>query len=84
MNWKTKLSSRKLWLAIIGFVSALLMAYGAEPDTVEKVTSVIMAGGVLISYILAEGWIDASRESGDTVIEVGEPVDLGGEFDGRE
>ena len=84
MSWKTKLSSRKLWLAIIGFVSALLMAYGSDPGTVEKVTSVIMAGGVLVSYILAEGWIDASRESGDTVIEVGETVDLGGEFDGRE
>lgn len=84
MDWKRKLSSRKLWLAIIGFVSALLMAYGAEPGTVEKVTSVIMAGGVLVSYILAEGWIDASRESGDTVIEVGEPIDIGGEFDGQE
>lgn len=70
MDWKRKLSSRKLWLAIIGFVSALLMAYGAEPGTVEKVTSVIMAGGVLVSYILAEGWIDASRESGDTIVEV--------------
>ena len=77
MSWKTKLSSRKLWLAIIGFVSALLMAYGADPGTVEKVTSVIMAGGVLVSYILAEGWIDASREKADT-------IDLGGEFDGRE
>ena len=76
MNWKTKLSSRKLWLAIIGFVSALLMAYGAEPGTVEKATSVIMAGGVLVSYILAEGWIDASREKADA-------IDLGGEFDGR-
>ena len=53
MSWKTKLSSRKLWVAIIGFASALLMAYGADPGTVEKVTSVIMAGGVLISYILA-------------------------------
>ena len=84
MNWKTKLSSRKLWVAIIGFVSALLMAYGSDPGTVEKVTSVIMAGGVLVSYILAEGWIDASRESGDTVIEVEDTVDLGGEFDGRE
>ena len=84
MSWRTKLSSRKLWVAIIGFVSALLIAYGAEPGTVEKVTSVIMAGGVLISYILAEGWIDASRESGYTVVEAEEPADLGGEFDGRE
>lgn len=84
MNWKTKLSSRKLWAAIIGFVSAMLMANGADPGTIEKVISVIMAGGVLISYILAEGWIDAGRESGDTIAELGEPIDIGGEFDGQE
>lgn len=84
MNWKTKLSSRKMWMAIIGFVTAMMMAMNATPDTIEKATAVIMAGGVLVSYILAEGWIDASRESGDTVIEVEETVDLGGEFDGRE
>lgn len=83
MNWKTKLSSRKLWVAIIGFVTAMLMAFNASPDTIEKAVAVIMAGGVLVSYILAEGWIDASRESGDNVIEVEETVDLGGEFDGR-
>lgn len=84
MSWKTKLSSRKLWVAIIGFVTAMMMAMNASPDTIEKAVAVIMAGGVLVSYILAEGWIDASRESGDTVIEVGEPIDLGGEFDGGE
>ena len=84
MNWKTKLSSRKLWVAIIGFVTAMMMALNATPDTIEKAVAVIMAGGVLVSYILAEGWIDASRESGDTIFEVEEPVDLGGEFDDRE
>ena len=84
MNWRTKLSSRKLWVAIIGFVTAMMMAFNATPDTIEKAVAVIMAGGVLVSYILAEGWIDASRESGDTVIEMVDPVDSGGEFDGRE
>ena len=81
MDWKTKLSSRKLWVAIIGFVTAMMMAMNATPDTIEKAVAVIMAGGVLVSYILAEGWIDASRENSYTVVEVEETVDLGGEFD---
>ena len=67
MKWKTKLSSRKLWVAIIGFVTAMMMAMNATPDTIEKAVAVIMAGGVLVSYILAEGWIDASRWSHQNV-----------------
>ena len=84
IDWKRKLTSRKLWLAVIGFVTALMMAKGAAPDTIERVTGVIMSGARVIAYILAEGWIDASRESSYTVVEVEETVDLGGEFDGRE
>ena len=44
------------------------MALGAEPDTVEKVTGIIMSGGALIAYILAEGYIDGKREEGDTIL----------------
>ena len=67
MDWKRKLSSRKLWLAVIAFITSLLMALGAEPDTIERVASIIMSGGALIAYILAEGYIDGKREEGDTV-----------------
>lgn len=67
MDWKRKLSSRKLWVAVIAFVTSLLMAIGAEPDTIEKMTGIIMSGGALIAYILAEGYIDGKREEGDTV-----------------
>lgn len=68
MDWKRKLASRKLWVAVIAFVTSLLMAIGAEPDTIEKMTGIVMSGGALIAYILAEGYIDGKREEGDTVI----------------
>lgn len=84
IDWKRKLTSRKLWLAVIGFVTALMASRGAPPETIERVTGVIMAGATLIAYILAEGYIDGQRESGDTIVEVGEPIDIGGEFDGQE
>lgn len=61
INWKQKLSSRKFWLAIAGFVSALLYGFNVAETIVAQVTSIIMAGGLLAAYIFAEGWIDANR-----------------------
>lgn len=66
IDWKLKLSSRKFWVALTGFVSALLYALNFAEATVESVVSVIMAFSTLIIYILAEAHIDANRtKSGD-------------------
>ena len=67
INWKQKLSSRKFWAAMIGFVSAILVACNFSELTVQQVTAVLTAGGVLIAYILGESYVDANRntESGE-------------------
>ena len=62
INWRQKLSSRKFWAAVVGFVAALLMCFKLSENDIAQVTSVIMAGGTLIAYIFAEGWVDASRK----------------------
>lgn len=62
INWRMKLSSRKFWAALVGFVSATLFAFNVAEADIEKITGVIMAGSSLISYILAEGYIDGKRE----------------------
>ena len=69
IDWKRKLTSRKFWVALVGFVTALLVAFRLEEADIAQVAAVIMAFGTLISYILAEGWIDAKREEGDIIIE---------------
>ena len=61
INWKQKLSSRKFWAALVGFVTALGMCFNLSENDIAQVASVIMAGGTLIAYIFAEGWVDASR-----------------------
>ena len=53
-----KLTSRKFWLALISFVTALLVAFNVDAGSTEQVASIIMSFGSLISYILAEGWAD--------------------------
>ena len=59
-NWKKKLTSRKFWAAVVGFVTPLLLAFSVAESTVTQVAGIIMAGADLIAYILAEGLVDAN------------------------
>lgn len=61
IDWKSKLTSRKFWAAVVGFVTAVLIACNIDSLTIEQVTTVITAGGVLIAYIIGEGMVDAAR-----------------------
>lgn len=57
-----KLTSRKFWLALVAFISALLVAFNVDAGSVEQVTSIVMSFGALIAYILAEGWADGANK----------------------
>lgn len=65
IDWIRKFTSRKFWLALIGFVTALLLAFKVDSGSVEQVTSIIMSFGTLIAYILAEGFTDGNNIGGD-------------------
>lgn len=60
-DWKAKLTSRKFWAAVIGFVTAILTVYKIDNITIEQVTGIISATSVLIAYIIGEGLVDAAR-----------------------
>lgn len=61
IDWVKKLTSRKFWLALVGFVTAILVAFNVDAGTVEQITSIIMAFATLIAYILAEGFVDGNN-----------------------
>ena len=61
INWKQKLTSRKFWAALIGFITALLVAFGVSDLTIEQVVALITAASTLIAYIIGEGMVDAAR-----------------------
>lgn len=61
INWVQKLTSRKLWLAVSEFVGMLLVALNVAENVATQIVALIMAGGAVIAYILAEGWVDASN-----------------------
>ena len=60
IDWVRKLTSRKFWLAITGFITPLLLAFGVSDADATQATSIILSGASVIAYILAEGWVDAS------------------------
>ena len=61
IDWKRKLTSRKFWAAVVGFVTPLIIAFGGTQEIATQVAAIIMAGGTLIAYILGEGLVDAAN-----------------------
>lgn len=64
-SWKDKLTSRKFWMAVIGVVISVMVAFGADNDAQQKTVGVITASATLIAYIVGEGLTDASSAKGD-------------------
>lgn len=65
IDWKRKLTSRKFWMAVIGFIGPLLIAFGLSEEQSAQVTSLIMAGATVIAYLIAEGMTDAAGVEGN-------------------
>ena len=60
-----KLTSRKFWAAICSFVALLMTARGFSDAQAAQASAIIMAGAVVLGYILAEGLTDkAGAEAG--------------------
>lgn len=69
IDWVSKLTSRKFWMAIVGFVSGLLLALHMDEATVTQISGIIMAGASVVAYIIGEGLADAA--GAQTIVEVG-------------
>lgn len=61
IDWARKLSSRKLWIAIAGFVSGLIMVFGGTETMASTVSGVILQGAAVLGYLLAEGLADSAH-----------------------
>jgi uncharacterized membrane protein len=61
VNWKQKLTSRKFISAIIGFVTAILLAFNVSDLTIEQVVAIMSSILVLVAYILGEASVDTER-----------------------
>ena len=63
IDWKRKLTSRKLWVALAGFIAGLIVSFGGDSEVAETVSGCIMSGASVIAYIIGEGLADSSHAS---------------------
>lgn len=62
IDFKRKLSSRKFWSLIAGFISSLLLAFNLDENTIAQIAAVIGSFGLVAVYILGESYVDASKK----------------------
>ena len=68
IDWKRKLSSRKFWAALIGFITAILVAINFTEAEIAQITAIVSAFATLIIYILTEEYVDGKREENNIEI----------------
>ena len=68
IDWIAKLSSRKFWVCLIGFITALLVAFNVGDNTISQITAILSAFATLIIYILSEGAVDKAAAGASQTI----------------
>lgn len=58
-----KLTSRKFWIALIGFVTPLIIAFGASEAQAAQIAGIIMSGASVVAYIIGEGMVDSRQNN---------------------
>lgn len=61
INWQRKLTSRKLWVAVAGFVAGLIVIFGGTQEHADKISGAILSGAAVVGYIVGEGLTDAAN-----------------------
>ena len=56
VHWKRKLTSRKFWMAVIGFVTGLLTYLGVGAERSEQIGSLILMGASVLAYTIGESF----------------------------
>lgn len=61
IDWKRKLSSRKLWAAAAGLAAGLAMVFGLDETVITTVAGAVVTLASAAAYIITEGRVDAQR-----------------------
>ena len=77
IDWKRKLSSRKLWAALAGLSAGLAMAFGLDEAVISTVAGAVVAVASVATYIVTEGRLDAEgiKKAVESVQEAVEAVE---------
>ena len=64
INWRQKLTSRKLWAAVVGVIVGLAAAFGIQENDYAQIVGVVTSAVSVVSYIFGEAKVDAARSEG--------------------
>jgi len=54
-----KLSSRKLWAAVVGMATGLAMVFGLDESMITTTAGAVVSLASVVTYIITEGKVDA-------------------------
>lgn len=66
IDWKRKLTSRKLWIAVAGLISGLVLAFNGSAEIAETISGCVLSLGSIVGYIIGEGITDAASLNNET------------------
>ncbi len=58
--WKQKLTSRKLWTAVVGVIIGLAAAFGLPENDMAQIAGIVTSALSVVSYITGEAKVDAA------------------------
>ena len=61
IDWKRKLTSRKFWVSLAGFVAGLIVIFGGSQENADKVSGAILSGAAVVGYVVGEGLADGGN-----------------------
>lgn len=82
INWKQKLSSRKLWAALVGVVVGVAMAFGLSESEWTEVAGIITSLVSVVAYIFGEAKVDAARIESEGINQLISAAESEAESDG--
>ena len=65
-NLIKKLTSRKFWVAVVGFITPLIVAFGVSETQAAQIAGIIMSGASAVAYIIGEGLVDSKQTNSDS------------------
>lgn len=61
IDWVRKLTSRKLWVSVAGFVTGLMIYMGHTEAEASQVAALILSGASVLAYCIGEGLADGGN-----------------------
>lgn len=61
VDWGKKLTSRKLWTAVVGIVVGLAAAFGLPENDIAQIAGIVTSAMSVVAYITGEAKVDAAQ-----------------------